>query len=232
MRTTNKRRYESIVELLALCEAQHEPIEATPIGAQLLSELKGEATHVADLFKAQSNGRNAVHDATVKRQKTARRVRKSATALARHARALAPTAGLAIELPPLRQTSHQQLIADTRATLDAVQPLADTFKAGKLTGPDDLTRQIDDLDAAMKAQSAGRETHVGASATIAGALNECTRLVTAIEPFYLQAINGDPELTVRWNNAKRVGPARPRKDDASAPATASGPDKPATDKVA
>ena len=79
MRTTNRRRYESIVSLLALCEDQHEPIEATPLGTQLLSQLKGEATYVADLFKAQSNGRNAVHDATAKRQTTALRVRKSAT---------------------------------------------------------------------------------------------------------------------------------------------------------
>ena len=148
MRTTNKRRYESIVSLLALCEEQHEPIEATPIGTELLSQLKGEATYVADLFKAQSSGRNVVHNATAKRRKTARTVRKSATALARHARALAPTSGLAIELPPLRKKSHRQLIADAQATLDAVQPLTDTFKAGKLTGPDDLTKQIVDLDAA------------------------------------------------------------------------------------
>ena len=232
MKSTNRRRYESIANLLALCEDHREPIEATPLGTQLLSQLKSEASSVADLFKAQSNGRNAVHDATAKRQTTALRVRKSATALARHARALAPTSGLAIQLPLLRKTSHQQLIADARATLDAVQPLADTFKAGKLTGPDDLTKQIDDLDAAMKAQSAGRETHVGAAATITGALNECSRLVTAIEPFYLQAISGDPELTARWNNAKRVGPARPRKDDATAPATASAPGTAATDKVA
>ena len=232
MRTTNRRRYESIVSLLALCEEHREPIESTPLGTQLLSQLKGEATYVADLFKAQSNGRNAVHDATVKRQDTALGVRKSATALARHASALAPTSGLAIELPPLRKTSHQQLIADARATLDAVQPLADTFKAGKLTGPDDLTKQIAGLDAAMKDQSAGRETHVGASATITEALNECARLTAAIEPFYLQAINGDSELTARWKNAKRVGPARPRKDDATAPATTTVPDKPATDKVA
>ncbi len=228
----NRRRYESIVSLLALCEEHREPIKATPLGTQLLDQLKSKATYVADLFKAQSNGRNAVHDAAAKRQETARRVRKSATALARHARALAPTAGLAIELPPLRKTSHQQLIADTRATLDAVQPLADTFKAGKLTGADDLAKQIADLDAAMKDQSVGRETHVGASATITEALNECARLAAAIEPFYLQAINGDPELTARWNSAKRVGPARSRKDGATAPATVPVPDKPAADKIA
>jgi hypothetical protein len=73
---------------------------------------------------------------------------------------------------------------------------------------------------------------VGASATFTEALNECARLAAAIEPFYLQAINGDPELTARWSNAKRVGPARPRKNDATAPATAPVPAKPATDKVA
>jgi len=232
MRATSKRQYESIVSLLAQCEDKREAIESTPLGTQLLGELKGEATHVADLFKAQSNGRNAVHDAAAKRRTNAHGVRRSATALARHARALAPTAGLAIELPPLRKTSDQQLIADARATLDAVHPLADTFKAGKLTGHDDLAKQIADLDAAMKDQSTGRETHIGASATITGALRECRRLVAAIEPFYLQAINGDPELTARWKNAKRVGPARPRTDAAPAPATETVPEKSGADKVA
>ena len=229
---TNRRRYESIVKVLELLGEQRDSIESKPLGAQLMTQLTGQATEVARLFKAQSNGRNSAHDATKKRRNGARLVRKSATALARHARALAPTSGLAIELPRLREGSHQQLIADARATLDAVQPLAATFNASKLTGPDDLAKQIADLDAAMKAQSTGTETHVGASASVTEALRECARLAVALEPFYLSAVNGNTDLIARWKNASRIGPARPRKDDATAPATGPVPDKPATDKVA
>ena len=232
MNTTNRRRYESVVRVLALCEEQGTGIESTPPGTQLIGQLRASAAKAAGLFQTQSSGRNSVHDATAKRRALARLVSKNAAALARHARALAPTSGLAIELPPLRKNSDEQLIADSRALLDAVQPLAATFKAGKLTGLDDLTKQIADLDAAMKEQSAGRETHVGASATINQVLNECIRLTTAIEPFYVSAINGDPELIARWRNARRIGPARPGKDDAPADATVATPAKPAADKVA
>ena len=234
MNTTNRRRNESIVQILELCEDQHASIASTPLGAQLMGQLRAKAAQVATLFKTQSTGRYSAHDATEKRRTAARLVRRTAVDLARHARALGRASGLAITLPPLRDGSHRQLIADAGSVLDAVQPLTDAFKATKLTVLDDLPQQIADLDAAMKAQSAGRETHVGASTTVTEVLNECTDVAAAIEPFYLSAVSKDPELIARWKNARRVGPARSRKDDATAtaPATAPVPDKPATDKVA
>src|SRR5205814_5536842 len=57
--TTNRRRYESIVQILELCEGQHASIESTPLGAQLMGQLRGKAANVARLFKAQSTGRNS-----------------------------------------------------------------------------------------------------------------------------------------------------------------------------
>jgi len=230
--TSNRRRYESIVEVLELCEGQHDSIESTPLGAQLMSQLRAKAAHVARLFKAQSTGRNSAHDASEKRRTGGRLVRRTAVDLARHARALGRASGVTITLPRLRDSSHRQLISDAQAVLDAVQPLTDAFKATKLSVLDDLPKQIADLDAAMKAQSAGRETHVGASATVTPALNECVEVAEAIEPFYLSAVSKDPELIARWKNARRVGPARSRKDDATAPATEPVPEKPATEKIA
>ena len=81
----------------------------------------------------------------------------------------------------------------------------------------------------------GRGWHVPAAdrhAPINDALHECGRLAAALEPFFFSAVNGNADLIARWKNANRVGPARPRKDDAAAPATVPAPDTPATDKIA
>ena len=232
MRSTNRRRYESLANLLALCEAHRDQLESTPLGTQLINQLGAVTTRVAGLFKTQSDGRNSAHDATGKRRTAARLVRRHATDLAQHARALGAVSGPAIQLPPLREGSHQQLIADARSAVDAVQPLAGVFKANKLTVLDDLPPQIAALDAAMKDQSAGRETHVGASAVVTEALNEGAQVAAALEPIFRSVVNGDPELIAKWKNARRIGPARPRKDDGPANATGPAPEKPATDKVA
>ena len=60
-----------------------------------------------------------------KRRTTARLVRRHATDLVRHAKAIGAVSGPAIQLSPLRDGSHQQLIADAlRCEPDSAMPLA------------------------------------------------------------------------------------------------------------
>ena len=108
MRTTNKRRYESLKHLLALCEQYKEPLEAMPLGKAFLDQLRESVRKGADYFQSEAGGRNAAHEATVARGEQAVIVRQQANKLRRAARVLGPKTGVTMELPPLRETSDQQ----------------------------------------------------------------------------------------------------------------------------
>ena len=53
MRTTNKRRYESLKQLLALGEQYKEPLEAMPLGKAFLDQLRQSVGNGADYFKGE-----------------------------------------------------------------------------------------------------------------------------------------------------------------------------------
>src|SRR5437762_8198088 len=124
-----------------------------PLGKTFLDQLRESVRKGADYFKGEAGGRNAAHEATVARSEQAVIVRQQANKLRRAARVLGAKSGAAMELPPLRETSDQQLLADARALVDAVTPLADVFKANRLRMYDDLQQQIAALDRAMGAQA-------------------------------------------------------------------------------
>jgi hypothetical protein len=231
MRTTNKRRYESLKHLLALGEQYAEPLEAMPLGKAFLDQLRESVQDGADSFKSEAGGRNAAHEATVARGEKAVKVRQQANQLRRAARVLGPKSGVAMELPPLRETSDQQLLADARALLDAVKPLADVFKAHKIQVYDDLRQEIASLDSTMDAQAKGRNERKGAGTAVNDALKSGAAAAAGLEPLFFAVVAGDPQKAIEWKNTSRVGPARTKKDVPAEPATPVA-EKPATDKVA
>ena len=205
MRTTNKRRYESLKHPLALCEQYKEPLEAMPLGKTFLDQLRESVHKGADYFKGEAGGRNAAHEATVARCEQAVIVRQQAIKLRRAARVLGAKSGAAMELPPLRETSDQQLLADARALVDAVTPLADVFKAHRLRMYDDLHQQIAALDSTMDAQAKGRNERKGAGTAVNDALKSGAEAAAGLEPLFLAVVEGDPQKAIEWKSTSRVG---------------------------
>ena len=232
MRTTYKRRYESLKHLLALCEQYKEPLEAMPLGKAFLDQLRESVRKGADYFKSEAGGRSAAHEATVARGEQAVIVRQQSNKLRRAARVLGPKSGSAMALPKLRETSDQQLLADARALVDAVTPLADVFRAHKLRMYDDLQQQIASLDSTMDAQAKARSERKGAGTAVNDALRSGAEAAAGLEPLFFAVVEGDPQKAIEWKNTARVGPARIKKDDVPATPATPVPDKPATDKVA
>jgi hypothetical protein len=239
MKTTNKRQYESLKHLLALCEQHHEQLEATPLGKAFLDQLRQAVGNGAGYFKGEAGGRNAAHEATVLRGEKAVTVRLQANKLRRAARVLGTKSGVPMELPPLRDASDQQLIADTRALLDATTPLADVFRAHKIRAYDDLHQEIAALDSTMDAQAKGRRERKGAGTAVHAALRSGAEAAAGLEPLFFALVSDDPQTATEWKSAARVGPsrtkagaARTKKDDVPATPSVPAPEKPVADKVA
>ena len=232
MKTTNKRQYESLKSVLGLCEEQKEPIEAMPLGKPFMDALRQSVSKSGDALKGLSDGRNAGHEASAARYERATIVRQQAEDLIRTARVLGAPSGTAIDLPPLRIASHQQLIADARSVLEKVAPLADVFKAHKIQAYDDLPKQIDALDEAMKAKETANGNRAGARKALGEALKTGAEAAAGLEPLFLALVKGDPDKTAQWKRQRRIGPAHIQKDGVPAGAAAHVPDQPATVKTA
>jgi hypothetical protein len=230
MQTTNKRQYESLKSVLGLCEEHKEPIEAKPLGKPFMDSLRQSVSKSADAFKGVSDGRNAGHQASAARYARATIVRQQADDLIRTARVLGAPSGTAIDLPPLRNASHQQLIADARSVLEKVAPLADVFKAHGIRSYDDLPAQIASLDGSVDATKAARKQRAGARAALKDALGAGADAAAGLKPLFFAVVSGDPSKIGQWENARRIGPSRARKS--GAPAAPAAPSEPAAVKPA
>ena len=227
MKTTNKRQYESLKSVLGLCEEQKEPIEAMPLGKPFMDALRQSVSKSGDALKGLSDGRNAGHEASAARYERATIVRQQAEDLIRTARVLGAPSGTAIDLPPLRIASHQQLIADARSVLEKVAPLADVFKAHKIQAYDDLPKQIALLDSGVGATKTARRQRAGARASLKDALGSGADAAAGLKPLFFAVVSGDPDKISQWENARRIGPSRTRKSNPPAAASAATPSLPA-----
>ena len=231
MKTTNKRQYESLKSVLVLCEQHKEPIEAMPLGKPFMDTLRQSVSKSGDAFKGLSDGRNDGHQATADRYESATIVRQEAEDLIRTARVLGAPSGMAIDLPPLRIASHQQLIADARSVFEKVAPLADVFKAHKIQSYDDLPKQIAALDGGVNATKTARRLRAGARAALKDALGAGADAAAGLKALFLVVASGDPDMISQWENARRIGPSRTRKSDAPAAASAASEAAPAAAKA-
>jgi hypothetical protein len=231
MNTTNKRQFESLKSVLALCEEHKEPIEAMPLGPPFMGTLRQSVSKSADALKGLSDGRNAGHQVSAARYDSATIVRQQAEDLIRTARVLGAPAGTAIDLPPLRMASHQQLIADARSVLEKVAPLAGVFKAHKIQSYDDLPKQIALLDGGVDATKAARTQRAGARAALKDALASGSDAAAGLKPLFFAVVSGDPDKISQWENARRIGPSRARKSKVPAPAAVPAPAEAAVQKA-
>ncbi|HYM25085.1 MAG TPA: hypothetical protein VEU08_17835 [Vicinamibacterales bacterium] len=231
MKTTNKRQYESLKSVLGLCEEHKEPIEAMPLGKPFMDALRQSVSKSGDALKSLSDGRNAGHQASAARHASATIVRQQAEDLIRTARVLGAPSGTAIDLPPMRNASHQQLIADARSVLEQVAPLAGVFKAHKIQSYDDLPKQIALLDGGVDATKAARTQRAGARAALKDALGAGADAAAGLQPLFFAVASGDLDAISQWKDARRIGPSRAGKSAAPAAPPEPAPAAPPVEKA-
>ena len=235
MKQTDRRRYESLASVFALCIEHRTELEGTPLGAGLLAQFDAALKSAGTSFTRQSDGRQTAYIATRDRRKAVRTLRNTANATLRVGRALDRQAGISREFPVLRVGNHRQLIADANAIHGAMADHGDALAANRLS-LDDMAKQIADVDAAIRAQGDARETHVAARETVADELRAAALAADALEPLFFRAMEKDPDAIARWKNARRIGPRRHQKDapapEPAQPAAQPGPAPTTPSKVA
>jgi hypothetical protein len=232
MRTNNRRQFDALDRLLVLCEEYREPLEAMPLGKTFLDELRESVQKGADYFQGVSHRQTSVHLASKARRTATASVRQQANDLRRAARVLGARSGVAMPLPPLRDGSDRELIADTGALLDVVAPLSDVFTAHGIQAYNDLPKEIAALDEAMKARETANGGRAGARKALTDALKTGAEAAAGLEPLFLALVKGDPDKTAQWKRQRRIGPSRIQKDDVPAGAAAHVPAQPPTEKIA
>ena len=225
MRNADRRRYESLANVLALCVEHRAELEQTPLGKELVAQLDTCVNTAGGLIDRQSDGRTAAHVATRDRRRGVRKLRRSVDATVRVGRALDRKAGVQRDFPPLRNGNHRQLMADAAAIRDALAGHADALAANKLP-LDDLSQQIADVETAIRAQASARETHVAARETVEDELRAGMLAADALEPLFFKVMEKDPYAIAQWKNARRIGPRREQMPAPAqpAPSTPSQPD--------
>src|SRR5260370_29752247 len=157
-------------------------------------------------FKPQAEGLIAARQSSKRRRTACTLLRTSVNHIVRASRLLYLTSAIGEPFPPvLRRTDHQ-LVADAKAILERVMPLAAAFTDSGLLPADLLTNlpgQIADVESAFAAQGVAKETHAGATVAAAETIRQGALAVRALEPVFFHANAGDANAIQQWKIAKR-----------------------------
>jgi hypothetical protein len=219
MKNTDRLHYESLANVLALCIEHRAELEQTPLGKELVAQLDTRVNAAGASFNQQSDGRTSAHVATRDRRRAVKKLRRTVDATIRVGRALDRKAGVQRDFPRLRNGNHRQLMADATAIHDALEGHADALAANRLP-LDDLSQQIADVETAIRAQGAARETHVAARETAEDELRAGALAADALEPLFFKAMENNSYAIAQWKNARRIGPRRAQTPAPTQPASA------------
>lgn len=224
MKHTDRLHYESLANVLALCIEHRAELEQTPLGKELVAQLDTGVNAADAAFNQQSEGRTSAHVATRDRRRAVKQLRRTVHATIRVGRALDRKAGVQRDFPRLRNRNHRQLMADATAIHEALAGHADALAANRLP-LDALSQQIADVETAIRAQGAARETHVAARETAEDELRAGALAADALEPLFFKAMENNAYAIAQWKNARRIGPRRVQMPAPTqpAPATAAEP---------
>ncbi|MES2306990.1 MAG: hypothetical protein V4558_15925 [Gemmatimonadota bacterium] len=121
-------------------------------------------------------------------------------------------------------TAAKSMLAGATARTDLLLP----FGLGDTLIPE-LTKAIEQFDAATSTAHSGRVGHVGARADLTAVTEECVALVGVLDGLMATRYNGDAENLAAWESARNVlGPfVKKSKEEAQAvtPAPAPGAEK-------
>ena len=112
------------------------------------------------------------------------------------------------------------LITAAKLLLDAAVPKKDLFASVGLgdTFLDELTAAVAEFDQSTDAAHSGLRDHVGASAELPVAAEDCVKMAKLLDGLYRIRFKNDPESLAAWESSSNVvGPFRTRKGASAAP---------------
>jgi hypothetical protein len=213
MKSLDVKKYNMLVRVREYGAARADLFPPGSLGARTFGEIGDVVDRLNASATSESSGRRAARQGVVSKAAARAALRSALEAVTRTAR------GIAVDAPdilgkfqmPDGQNDHQ-LTTTARQFADDAAPLAAAFVVHGLPKSfvADLHAALATFERATSGRALGRETHVGARADIAAALDLAFETLQRLDAIVENRIGGDPSALAAWRLARNVGrtPAR------------------------
>ena len=207
MNTLDVRKYNMLVRVRDYGAARADLFPPGSLGARTFGEIGAVVDRLTAGATAESSGRRAARQGVVSKAAARRALRQALEAVNRTAR------GIALDKPEvlgkfqMPGKGDHDLATGARQIADDAGPLAADFVAHGLPPSfvADLLAALATFERAINGRALGQETHVGARADIAAALDLAFDTLPRLDAIVENTVGGDPHALAAWRLARNVG---------------------------
>lgn len=208
MKSLDVKKYNMLIRVRDFGAARADLFPPGSLGARTFVEIGAIVDRLNASVTSESSGRRAACQGVVSKAVARAGLRQALEAISRTAR------GIALDTPdiltkfqmPDGKSDHELATAGRQFAEDA-GPLAADFVAHGL--PEsfvaDLRAALATFERAISGRALGRETHVGARADIAAALNLAFDTLPRLDAIVENTFGSDPHALAAWRLARNVG---------------------------
>ena len=222
MKSLDVKKYNMLVRVRDFGAARADLFPPGSLGARTFGEIGAVVDRLNASATSESSGRRAARQGVVSKGAARAGLRRALEAISHTAR------GVALDTPDILGKfqmpgkGDHELATTARQFADEATPLAAAFIAHGL--PEsfvaDLRGALATFERAIGGRALGRETHVGARADIAAALDLAFDTLQRLDAIVENRVGGDPNALAAWRLARNVG-RTPAKSGGTAPAAPS-----------
>jgi len=208
MKSLDVKKYNMLVRVRDYGAARADLFPPGSLGARTFTEIGTVVDRLNASVTSERSGRRAARQGVVSKAAARAGLRRALEAVSRTAR------GVALDTPDILGRFHMpdaqkdhELAAAARQFADEATPLAAAFVAHGL--PEsfvaDLRGALATFERAIGGRALARETHVGARADIAAALDLAFEMLQRLDAIVENRVGGDPSALAAWRLARNVG---------------------------
>jgi hypothetical protein len=207
MNSLDTRRYEMLVRVRDFGVAQADVFPPPTLGGKSFAAVSAAVTALSDHAATQVSGRGSAREGTASKAVAREALRDDLEAIVRTARAMAlDTAGVDDRFRLPRGNGDQSILHAARAFARDAAPLTATFLQHDMPEDflEDLQRDIDEFEDAIRDHEAGKDTHVAARAGIETAIDTGLDAVRRLDAIVPNRLRNDSKTLTLWERARRV----------------------------
>ena len=215
MNNGDARNYEMMVRVEHFGERHAVDFPATSLGGKAFAELAAVIREVEHQFAVQTTSSGSGRSGTVTRATARTALRETLSAINITGRAVAIDSPGLEEKFRMPHSGDQALLTAARGFLEAAAPLKDQFIQHEMDANflEDLTREIDALQAAVAGQHSDAETRVRATASLDALIDRGMKAVLRLDAIVRNKFRDDPATLSAWASARHVERHSPRTTD-------------------
>ena len=207
MNSLDLRRYEMLMRVRDFGAAHEDLFPPSTLGGTSFAAVGTAVAALHEHAATQVSGRGSAREGTVSKGVAREALRDSLEAIVRTARAMAlDTPGVDDKFRVPRDTGDQIILNAARAFAQDAAPLSADFLTHDMPADflEDLQRDIDGFEEAIRDHEAGKDTHVAARAGIEAAIDAGLDAVLRLDAIVPNRLRADAKTLALWERARRV----------------------------